>query len=119
MDPSASFIWKYFLWGRELLQKGVRWRMGNGEGIRVFHDTWVPGLVDFSMSWKLGLDSHMRVCDLINASGEWNIDLLERIGTVHERDAFLLFLLFVLRLRIVKFGITIEAVGTLLKAVIG
>lgn len=32
---SPSFIWRSILWGRQVLQKGTRWRIGNGEKIQI------------------------------------------------------------------------------------
>lgn len=39
----ASWGWS-ILWGRELLQKVLKWRLGNGESIGVFRDEWIPGV---------------------------------------------------------------------------
>lgn len=40
----ASWGWRSILWGRELLQKGLKWRLRNGESIGVFRDEWIPGV---------------------------------------------------------------------------
>ncbi|KAK9921713.1 hypothetical protein M0R45_030213 [Rubus argutus] len=84
-----SFVWKSFLWGRELLLKGVRWRVSNGENIKVFKDPWVPGIDGFKLNWKVGVDINIKVSDLLSGSGGWNIDMLNQVGTVQEQNAIL------------------------------
>ena len=39
---SGSFLWKNLLWGRELVDKGSRWRIGGGSSVRIYKDRWVP-----------------------------------------------------------------------------
>ena len=42
IGSNASFIWKSILWGREVIKKGFRWRVGNGRNISVYKDNWLP-----------------------------------------------------------------------------
>ena len=37
-----SFAWKSILKGRDLVQKGLLWRVGNGSSIRIYQDNWLP-----------------------------------------------------------------------------
>jgi hypothetical protein len=38
----SSFTWKSILYGRELLNEGVVWRIGSGEKIKALEDNWIP-----------------------------------------------------------------------------
>ncbi|KAL5549620.1 hypothetical protein UlMin_004851 [Ulmus minor] len=46
---TSSYIWKSLLWGRNLVAKGVRWRVGNGNSISVYNSRWVPIPWDFKL----------------------------------------------------------------------
>ena len=37
-----SFIWRSILWEREVTEKGLRWRIGNGEQVKVYQSKWLP-----------------------------------------------------------------------------
>ena len=37
----SSYLWKSYLRGRELVVKGLRWRVGNGVRINGFEDPWL------------------------------------------------------------------------------
>ncbi|KAM1807212.1 hypothetical protein ACFX11_030258 [Malus domestica] len=37
-----SYTWRSLVWGRVLLHYGSRWRIGNGQAIRVYDDAWIP-----------------------------------------------------------------------------
>ena len=39
----GSFAWKSILKGRELIKHGLKWRIGNGSQVRIFHDAWLLG----------------------------------------------------------------------------
>lgn len=38
----SSYLWKSLLWGRDVIAKGTRWRVGGCETIRVLDDPWLP-----------------------------------------------------------------------------
>ncbi|GLT81968.1 hypothetical protein SLE2022_003890 [Rubroshorea leprosula] len=73
-SPIASATWKSILKCRNILQLGLRWRVGDGQQIKFWQDVWVgdkplyevalsptlPGFVDISVSYA------------ITPSGDWN-----------------------------------------------
>ena len=38
----GSYAWKRILIGREVIQKGTKWRVGNGESIKLWGNKWLP-----------------------------------------------------------------------------
>jgi hypothetical protein len=64
------------MYGKELLEKGVLWRVGDGKTIRLIKDCWVP---DHAMLLKpkVPLPNDLTVSFLIDdEKGEWNKDLI-------------------------------------------
>ena len=41
-DGNGSFAWKSILKGREIIHKGLLWRVDNGSLIQIYHDNWLP-----------------------------------------------------------------------------
>ncbi|XP_050217407.1 uncharacterized protein LOC126668244 [Mercurialis annua] len=39
---TASFTWKSIMWGRELLNEGLRGRIGTCERVKIYRDRWIP-----------------------------------------------------------------------------
>ncbi|KAL6178391.1 hypothetical protein ACLB2K_049909 [Fragaria x ananassa] len=56
IGSDASYVWRSLLKGRELLKKGVKYQVGNGESISVWHDLGSQDLVLLGLilrSWRV------------------------------------------------------------------
>lgn len=70
---------KSFCWGRDLLQKGIRWIVGSGDNIRVFKDPW---LLRSNFFRPITIPSNevaeVRVADLLSMTG-WDQEPISRV----------------------------------------
>ncbi|XVF07289.1 hypothetical protein REPUB_Repub06bG0125400 [Reevesia pubescens] len=70
------------------MELGIRWRVRNGENIRLWHDKWLPRDGHFTIRsplTTLNLDSYVR--DLIDEQRlSWNEDLVYSIFSKEEAD---------------------------------
>ncbi|GLT50394.1 hypothetical protein SLA2020_238810 [Shorea laevis] len=76
--PSSSFIWRGILQCCSVLQLGLRWRIGSGERVNFWKDTWAgnaPLLLDCSDENLPGSLS-LTVADIITPEREWDLDSL-------------------------------------------
>lgn len=78
LGRNSSYIWKNLLWGRELLKKGTRFRLGNGDKISMFDDPWTPREYTFKQVCINNDYRNEKVKDFISPSGDWNIQKLEK-----------------------------------------
>ncbi|KAH9704159.1 putative reverse transcriptase/RNA-dependent DNA polymerase [Citrus sinensis] len=61
-----SFIWRSILWGRNVLEKGLRWRIGNGEQLLVYQSQWIPRSITFQPISPPSLSPDTIVAKLIS-----------------------------------------------------
>jgi hypothetical protein len=73
-----SYTWRSILKGLELLKKGVIWRVGNGENIRIWEDPWLPcGITRKPITPRRGIILS-KVSDLIDPVNEdWDKELIQ------------------------------------------
>ncbi|KAK2634346.1 hypothetical protein Ddye_029138 [Dipteronia dyeriana] len=73
---TGSFIWNSLLWGRGILDKRLRWRLGNGTSIRIYKDNWVsrPNTFKILSTPSLG---DTTVDRLLSPSGGWDMQVLK------------------------------------------
>ncbi|XP_061993749.1 uncharacterized protein LOC133711661 [Rosa rugosa] len=86
VTKGASYAWRSIMHGKNLLRRGVRYRVGTGAHISAWRDPWVPLPIHFKpfSSPALGYEE-LRVCDLmVENDYEWNIPLLEALFTPME-----------------------------------
>lgn len=64
--------------GREVLEKGTRWVVGNGQSIKIWHDNWLPDQTNFKVHGPVqNLPSTAIVRDLIDLdTKKWKRDLI-------------------------------------------
>lgn len=73
LGHNPSFVWIIVLWGRELLIKGLRWRIANGDMISVSRDPWLLRPKHFMpISNPNQLNKNLRVSDLMHSKGGWH-----------------------------------------------
>jgi len=73
---NASFSWKNIRLSRDLLKRGIRWRVGNGNNIRVASDNWIPSEPSLKLLTSEGVSSNMRVSALILGNESWDEEKL-------------------------------------------
>ena len=85
---NGSYAWRSILKGRDLLLKGVRWRVGCGEDISVWNDAWLPSPTQTRVNSHVvqGFED-MKVSELINpVTHKWDQNLLHGLFTPHEAE---------------------------------
>lgn len=62
---NPSFIWRSILWKRQVIKKGLRWRIGNGRKVVVYKDNWLPRPETFKPISPPSLPRDTMVVELI------------------------------------------------------
>lgn len=89
LGNAPSYIWRSIIFGRELLQRGVRWRIEDGSRVQVFHDPWLPDCGIFRPITSLCfMHEKITVSELI-ANGKWREDLVTMLFCQCDREAIL------------------------------
>ncbi|VVA36912.1 PREDICTED: reverse mRNAase [Prunus dulcis] len=87
VGSSPSMIWKAIMWGREVVDDQLVWRVGSGRSIHVFKDRWIPKPFTFYPIQNGGLASTTWVSDLITPFRGWNQALLATCFHEDDREA--------------------------------
>ena len=85
LSPSS---FQSVLKGREVIRRGAKWRVGNGESIKLWRDKWLPFLQSPSLQCPLTAKlQNAKVSFLINPSTrQWNTQLLPTLFSQMESD---------------------------------
>ena len=80
-SQTGSYAWKSSLKGRNVLMEDLRWRVGDGESINVWEDSWLPSeFLPFVSSQPAAGLENMRVRELIKSgTNEWKLVLLQQL----------------------------------------
>ncbi|KAH9684606.1 putative reverse transcriptase/RNA-dependent DNA polymerase [Citrus sinensis] len=76
LGSKPSFIWRSVLWGRQVIQKGSRWRIGNGENVKVYKSNWIPRPSTFRPISAPTMAPDTTVAELIDSEQHWKEKLI-------------------------------------------
>ncbi len=84
-----SYAWRSIAMAHEMLQLGMRWHIGNGRSVRIWHDPWLP-LKESSMVQSVPqiLDPEDTVSTLIfDDNNMWNVEKVREVFSEWEANA--------------------------------
>ena len=86
-----SYTWRSLLAAREILERGMRWSIGNGQKVRIWADRWLPTPHSFKViSPKPQAFEGEMVESLINQiEGGWDKNLVRSVFIPHEVETIL------------------------------
>ena len=86
-----SFVWRSLLWGKELLNLGIRWMIGDGCQVSVFDTPWLPRPFSFKLvTATTGEFRDWKVIDLIDPiTKDWDSEKINRVCWPIDREAIL------------------------------
>ncbi|KAF4379836.1 hypothetical protein G4B88_012759 [Cannabis sativa] len=73
---------------KDVVDKGTRWRVGNGQRVRIVEDPWLPGPRSFKIYDKPELPAQLCVVDLTLPNGEWDESFIR--ANFNDEDAKLI-----------------------------
>ncbi|RLN35951.1 hypothetical protein C2845_PM03G26230 [Panicum miliaceum] len=81
----VSLVWRSIMFGLELLKKGVIWRIGNGEKIKIWQRNWIPRGVSLKPAGKRSSCRLKWVSQLIDINTKgWDAEVLKRYFFDHD-----------------------------------
>ncbi|XP_060967984.1 uncharacterized protein LOC133035777 [Cannabis sativa] len=73
---NPSYSWRSLLWGRDLMKRGLIWKVGDDSNIHAIQDHWIPGLrYKFYASPP---PPNSTLSYFLSPSGAWNLDRLNQ-----------------------------------------
>lgn len=88
LGRTPSLVWRSIFRARGVLEGGLRWRVGNGESIKIWGDKWLPIPLSYQVQSPVQiLDPEARVSSLIDSStGLWDVALIRSLFWPDEAD---------------------------------
>ena len=83
-----SYAWRSISMAREVLKLGMRWHIGDGRSVKIWHDPWLPLKGSFMVhSVPHGLDPGETVSALLQENTQrWNIKKIKEVFSEWEAN---------------------------------
>uniref|UniRef100_A0A803QE56 CCHC-type domain-containing protein n=1 Tax=Cannabis sativa TaxID=3483 RepID=A0A803QE56_CANSA len=85
----ASFVWRSLYWGKKVILGGYRWRIGNGNCVRIMEDPWLPRPRHFKIYDKPCVPGGLYVVDLKRPNGCWDEEFVRVVFNEEDADIIL------------------------------
>ncbi|KAH9759452.1 putative reverse transcriptase/RNA-dependent DNA polymerase [Citrus sinensis] len=89
LGSHPSFIWRSILWGRKVIEQGLRWRIGDGQQVLVYQSPWLPRPMTFQPISPPSLKLDTTVTELINEDQEWKEEVIRHHFLEEDADQML------------------------------
>lgn len=89
LGSNPSFVWRSIVWSRDIIRRGLCWRVGNGKSISVISDPWIPGIAGFRSNHSAISNHSTKVDTLINTNGMWNESLIRFLFIPVEAESIM------------------------------
>ena len=90
-SSTGSYAWKSIIGARDVIRKGMVWRIGTGEAVRIKEDRWLPGRANCSVISPLpSMAPEVKVSSLIDPDKvAWRTEVVQQLFMPHEADIIL------------------------------
>ena len=84
----GSYAWKSILSARDVIQRGMVWRVGMGERVRIKEDRWLPDKTNGSVISSLSqVAANTKVSSLIDQDQvRWNEEVVRNLFLPYEAN---------------------------------
>ena len=89
IGSNPSYIRRSIIWETQVILKGYRWKIGNGENISVFRGNWITRPSTFKPISTPNLPSDATVAVLIDNENKWKADLIQKMFSKEDTEAIL------------------------------
>lgn len=91
MGRNPSYVWKSITATRDIIDKGLRWNLGNDKKVNIWNDRWLPTADTFRIVSPRNQEVRLeKVEQLIDFErGYWNIEKVRHTFMHHEVETIL------------------------------
>lgn len=73
LRSNPSYIWRSILWGKYVIHKGYRWRIGRGNSVHIYNNNWIPRGETFRPISIPSLPTDSYVNEQIGFDNKWDV----------------------------------------------